>query len=401
MADQLTNTIAAYKFLVIDDEEFIRNLVVRILKNLGAENVHMTDSGTGAIDMIKRDGAPDIVLCDLNMPNMDGVEFLRHLVACNFKGGIAFISGEDKRILETAVQLGKAQNLHVLGALSKPITPAALSVLIDKFGEGHRTHGVRPNIEISADDLHDALDGGKLTAHFQPKVSVETRELVGVETLVRWIDPDKGFIPPDAFVHVAESNGMIDQLTDTVLKIAMKQGSDWLSRGHDLKVAVNLSVDNLNRLDLPEFIVNTAQKSGIDPHNVVLEVTESRLMEDIVKPLEILTRLRLKGLALSIDDFGTGHSSMEQLKRIPFTELKIDRTFVNGATHDTTARAILESSVTLAKSMGMSTVAEGVENQEDWDLIASLGVDLVQGYFIAKPMAGDDFDDWLTDWKVA
>jgi len=159
-------------------------------------------------------------------------------------------------------------------------------------------------------------------------------------------------------------------------------------------------VDNLNRLDLPEYIVERAHHAGINPHHVVLEVTESRLMEDVVKPLEILTRLRLKGLELSIDDFGTGHSSMEQLKRISFTELKIDRAFVNGATHDKTARSILESSVTLAKALGMTTVAEGVEDQEDWDIVASLGVDLIQGYFVCRPLPGPDLQDWLSEWNA-
>jgi EAL domain-containing protein (putative c-di-GMP-specific phosphodiesterase class I) len=132
---------------------------------------------------------------------------------------------------------------------------------------------------------------------------------------------------------------------------------------------------------------------------VVLEVTESRLMADIVKPLEVLTRLRLKGLELSIDDFGTGASSLEQLKRIPFNELKIDRAFVNGASRDDTARSILESSVALAKKLDLSTVAEGVEDQADWDLVASLGVDLVQGYFVCRPLPGPDLMDWLSEWR--
>lgn len=399
MTDQANEAIAGYSYLIVDDEEFIRTLVGRVLQNLGAVDLRTANSGAEALTTIDADGAPDIVLCDLNMPEMDGVEFLRHLVERSFKGGIVLISGEDKRILQTAVQLGEAQNLNVLGALSKPITPPALLDLLAKFGNGGKVHGPRPGIEVSAAELKAALDGGKLTAYFQPKVSVETRELIGVESLVRWIDEDKGFIPPDAFIGVAEDNGLIDQLTDTVFGIAMEQGAAWLGEGLDIKVAVNLSVDNLNRLDLPEFIVETAQQAGMNPHNVVLEVTESRLMADIVKPLEILTRLRLKGLALSIDDFGTGHSSMEQLKRIPFTELKVDRAFVNGAGKDDTARSILETSVSLAKKLGMSTVAEGVEDQDDWNLVASVGIDLIQGYFVCRPLPGPDMQDWLTEWR--
>ena len=400
MSDTVNAAFSSYSYLIVDDEAFIRTLVERILKNLGAENIRTAEGGKAALEVIDTGGAPDIVLCDLNMPEMDGIEFLRHLVDREFKGGIALISGEDKRILETAQELGKAQNLNILGALSKPITPPELTKLLDQFGNANEARGPRPGVSVTPEELQAALDDGKITAHFQPKVSVQTKELIGVETLVRWIDPDKGFIPPDAFISVAEDHGMIDQLTDTVFTLAMEQGAEWLASGIDVKIAVNLSVDNLNRLDLPEFVVETAQNKGMNPGHVVLEVTESRLMQDIVKPLEILTRLRLKGLALSIDDFGTGHSSMEQLKRIPFTELKIDRAFVNGAHADDTARSILESSVTLAKKLGMTIVAEGVEDQQDWDLVESLGIDLIQGYFVCRPLPGADLPGWLAEWSA-
>ena len=399
MPDPTNKAIAGYTFLVVDDEESIRTLVERILRKFGAEEISTATGVADALAIIDARGAPQIVISDLNMPEMDGVEFLRHLVDRKFSGGIALLSGEDKRILQTAVQLGRAHKLNVLGALSKPISPPALLEILDQFGSKRRERVSVIGVEVSGGELEAALNDGKLTAHFQPKVSVETRELIGVETLVRWIDEDRGFIPPDAFISVAENAGLIDKLTDTVFSIAMKQGSTWLGNGLDIKVAVNVSVDNLRRLELPDFFVNTAQETGMDPRRVILEVTESRLMADIVKPLEILARMRLKGLGLSIDDFGTGHSSMEQLKRIPFTELKIDRAFVNGASKDDTARSILESSVTLAKKLGISIVAEGVEDQDDWDLVASLGVDLVQGYFVCRPIPGPDLQDWMSEWR--
>lgn len=167
------------------------------------------------------------------------------------------------------------------------------------------------------------------------------------------------------------------------------------AQGLDLKIAVNVSADSLVRLDLPELILDTADRCGVEPTRIVLEVTETKLMRDLKGPLEILTRLRMRGVSLSIDDFGTGHSSMEQLKRIPFTELKVDRAFVHGAAKDMSARAILESSVSLGRSLSMTIVAEGVEDQTDWDLIASIGVDVVQGYFVARPMPADEFEAWL------
>ena len=399
MLGPANETVAGYKFLIVDDDESIRSVIVRILRKFGAEKIHLATSGADALAKMDAHGVPHVIVTDLNMPEMDGVEFLRHLVGREFRGGIALLSGEDTRVLQAAVQLGQAHELNILGALSKPFSPAAILEMLDQFGSKRKERVSLVDVEVRPEELESALRDGKITAHFQPKVSVETGEILGVETLVRWIDEEKGFIPPDAFISVAEDSGLIDTLSDTVFAVAMKQGAAWLSAGFDTKVAVNVSVDNLGRLDLPEFFVNTARDIGMDPRQVVLEVTESRLMADIVKPLEVLTRLRLKGLELSIDDFGTGASSLEQLKRVPFNELKIDRAFVNGACRDDTARSILESSAALAKKLGMSIVAEGVEDQDDLDLVASLGVDLVQGYFICRPLPGLDLMDWLNEWK--
>ena len=166
------------------------------------------------------------------------------------------------------------------------------------------------------------------------------------------------------------------------------------------KISVNVSVKDLNRFDFPDFVVDSAAAQGVDSSAVMLEVTESRLMADIVGPLEILTRLRMKGVGLSIDDYGTGASTMQQLKRIPFTELKIDREFVFGAVEDAELRAFLASSITLGKDLGLSVVAEGVETEGEWDLMAEHGVDIVQGYFVAKPMPADELGDWLAEWSA-
>ena len=394
------STIATHSYLIVDDESFMRTLIGRVLKGLGAQNVADCEDGQSALDHLSNTPA-DVVLCDLNMPGMDGIEFLRHLTETDFSGAVILISGEDPRVLDTVRNLAEAHDLTVLGALSKPITPDGLKSLLDKFedgGSGRSAYGPVDNLDV--DELRAGIEGGELEVFYQPKVAVSDKRVIGVESLVRWRHKERGLIPPVAFIPVAEEHGLIDALTDAVLAKATQQGGKWLAAGRDIKVAVNISVDSLNRLDLPEYVVNMASANGLDPSHIVLEVTETKLMQDIKSPLEILTRLRLKGVALSIDDFGTGHSSMEQLKRIPFTELKIDRAFVYGATKDASARAILESSVALAKSLGMSTVAEGVEDQEDWDLIEKVGVDVVQGFFIAKPMPADEFDAWLANWPA-
>ena len=175
--------------------------------------------------------------------------------------------------------------------------------------------------------------------------------------------------------------------------------SHWRQQGLDINLSVNISVDSLDRLDLPEYIVNCAQQHQLDVSKIMLEITESRLMQDITSALDILTRLSLKGIGLSIDDFGTGYSSMEQLQRVPFKELKIDRSFVNSALHNRAARAILESSVELAQKLNMTIVAEGVETDENLSMVHDLGCTSAQGYFIGKPMPGDELIGWHEEWK--
>ena len=166
-----------------------------------------------------------------------------------------------------------------------------------------------------------------------------------------------------------------------------------------LRVAVNVSMDNLADLDFADFVDGLAAAAGVSPKTVVLEVTESRFMNDLRAPLEILTRLRLRHFGLSIDDFGTGHSSLAQLRDIPFDELKVDKSFVHGAWADATLGAIYEASLGLAKQLNMSVVAEGVEDQADWDFLRRTGCPLAQGYFIAKPMPAADLPDWIERWQ--
>ena len=405
MSDDTMAELAEHRFLVVDDEDFMRNLIVRVLGRLGCEQVTTTESGTHALDVFDTaDDEPQIVLCDLNMPGMDGIEFLRHLAERDFGGAIVLISGEDRRILQTAESLAQAHALNILGAISKPVTPPQLTEVLSKFA-GARAAAAAPAARpdddaISLDELRAAIAGDQLEPFFQPKISVATRELVGVEALVRWRHPERGLVPPFMFIPLAEENGLIDPLTDVVFDKAMARGGEWRADGLNIKISVNISVDSLTNLELPDQIATRAAAAGVDPANVVLEVTESRLMQDVARTLETLTRLRLKGIGLSIDDFGTGYSSMEQLQRIPFVELKIDRAFVNGTATNADARAILQSSVDLANKLELSTVAEGVEDQDDWDQVATAGCDEVQGYFIARPMPSGELLGWHTDWAA-
>jgi len=396
-----SNDIKPLRILAVDDDKFMLNVIVRALKGVGIENVFTATDGERALAVLDSQGdGVDVLLCDLNMPGMDGVEFLRHVAERKFQGGVVVISGEDDRILKSAERLAQAHNLRILGALPKPVTRQGLAQVLGRLGTTAQRGPSYGAELITEEELRRGIHGDEIIVFFQPKVEIATRRVLGVESLVRWNHPTQGIVGPNAFIPVAEKWGLIDPLTDAVFMKAMKQAAFWRTEGLDLKVAVNISVESLNRFDFPELIVSRAAEQGIDPSHVMLEVTESRLMQDITKSLEILTRLRLKRIGLSIDDFGTGYSSMAQLQRIPFEELKIDRAFVHGATQDSAARAILESSVDLANKLHMTVVAEGVETQEDWDLVAQQGVQLVQGYFVAKPMPGEDLCEWIAEWYL-
>ena len=387
--------INGIRILVVDDDDLILDLLTTGLEVLGVSQCKAVTTGAEALDILDGEESFDILLCDLNMPGMDGLEFFRHLANKGFEGGVAIISGQDERIIQTAGKLALLHNLNIVGTLSKPLARNALQNLLEDYVPKMRSHHIGQDHSLSPDDFRRGFDENEFFLVFQPKVSVKDRTLIGVESLVRWRHPDYGILSPFAFIPIIEQYGMINELTDVVFMKAMQQGSLWNSTdGLDIKVAVNISVDNLHQLDLPEKFAAVAVAAGMKATNVMVEVTESRLIHDLSTALEIMMRLRMKGMRLSIDDFGTGYSSLEQLKNVPFNELKIDRAFVHGATKDTTARAILESSINLAKNLGLSIVAEGVEDQEDWDLVAALGVDIVQGYFIAKPMTATALTDW-------
>lgn len=387
--------------LIVDDETFIVTLTKRMLAKLGIERVAAAANGEEALAMLDAgDRTPDVILCDLNMPGIDGIAFLRHLAERDLACGVVLMSGADRRVLQSVADLADAHRLRVLGHLSKPIELEALRTLLakalaDSDGGGRR----RPIERLAPERLRAGLEAGYVVPYFQPKVEVATGRLIGVEALARWLDPEKGIIGPGAFIPVAEECGLIDLLTEVIMARAFEWGANWARDGLDIKVAVNVSMESLKRLDYPERVVDAAQAVGMEPGRVILEVTESRLMDNVTAALEILSRLRLKGIGLAIDDYGTGFSTMQQLRRIPFTELKVDGSFVTGAHRNAEARAMLESSVALAKALDLVLVAEGVESQQDWDLVAAAGGDVAQGYLVARPMPGDQIAGWNKTWS--
>ncbi len=392
---------SAIKILVLDDESFMLKLLTHMLAKLEFTLVTTCDSGRVALESFDSpNSSPDLILLDLNMPEMDGVEFVRHLVERHYNGSLILVSGEDERMLQTAEKLVRAHKISVLGHLHKPVKPKELAELLEKWTPLSPSRPRAANKIYGADEVRAAIANGEMVNYYQPKVVVATGEVAGVETLVRWRHPQDGMVFPDQFIGVTEAHGLIDDLTRVVLTGALAQAKVWQEAGLVLRVAVNVSMDNLVSLDFPDFVAGLAAKAGVPSQQVVLEVTESRLMQDTRASLETLTRLRLKRFWVSIDDFGTGHSSLAQLRDIPFDELKIDQSFVHGAWANETLRAMYDASLGLARQLGMEVVAEGVEDRDDWDLLHNTGCDLAQGYFIARPMAAADLPGWIQVWQV-
>jgi len=339
----------------------------------------------------------DLLVCDLNMPGMDGIEFLRHLAEIDYRGCLILCSGVEDRLLQTAADLARAKGLSLRGVVKKPMTREALAALLLAACERPKVAGSpRTTIEVSPFDLQEGIRLDEFSVHFQPKVDAGTLRVVGVEALARWTHAGKS-VSPDAFITAAERHGLIIPLSEMLVSKALVGGARLAAEGFPLMVAVNLSANWLTDIRLPEFIMATIHATEFRAENLILEITETGVMADVATSLDVMTRLRLKGFKLSIDDFGTGYSSMEQLQRFPFGELKLDRGFVQGAAEKPATRAILASTLEMARKLNLSTVAEGVETQADLDLVRGLGCDLVQGWFVAKAMPVEQLIGWLRE----
>jgi EAL domain-containing protein (putative c-di-GMP-specific phosphodiesterase class I) len=387
--------------LLIDDDPFALKVLERQLRQQGCTDIVAHQSARSALMALEQPGAEvGLLFCDLQMPDIDGVEFVRHLARIGYRGGLALVSSEDQRILQTVSTLAQAHGIRVLGACRKPVASIELAriLALDATAPAQCTRAAVP--DLPAEELRRAIAAGELRNHYQPKVDMASGALVGAEALVRWHHPALGMVYPDRFIGTAERHGLIDALTHAVLASALEQASTWRRAGLNIQVAVNVSMDNLSALDFPDVVADAVTAAGAPAHSLVLEVTESRLMENPRAALDILSRLRLKRIGLSIDDFGTGHSSLAQLRDIPFNELKLDRSFVHGADADVARKTIVKAALQMAHQLGMKVVAEGVEDQADWDLLHALGCDVAQGYYIAKPMPGEELPAWQQDWSA-
>ena len=379
------------RLLVIDDEPDVCDFVKEVAEEQGFDVV--TAENFDQFSTAHRSFRPSVIVLDLRMPEVDGIELLRFLEKEKCRAHILLMSGLDQKVLHTASQLGAAHGLKMLDALQKPILVAELErVLIKARGEDQ---------PITERALSEAISAGELVVHYQPKVklgSKGSREVGSLEALVRWDRPGHGLVPPDEFIPLAEQTGLIESLTDYVLHAALKQIAELRKDGSSVAVAVNLAPQLLSDLGLPNRISDMLAEYGVDGSVLIVEVTESAAMTDTARTMDILTRLRLKGIELSMDDFGTGYSSLVELYRMPFSEIKIDKSFVINVNRDKEAEVIVQSIVNLGHNLGLKVCAEGVETGEAMDFLRSIECDFAQGYFLSKPLPPSDAMALIETW---
>jgi len=375
------------RLLVVDDEPELAELVAEVARRAGYDVTSTSDPSE--FDAVYDDRF-DVVVLDLWMPRRDGIELLRHLAERRSRARVILVSGFDDRVLDAARGLAASYGLNIVGALSKPVRLATLSQLLAA------SHAPAPqpanlSFEVTLAALQQAFKDDRFIVHFQPQVSLRTGDVVGVEALVRWQHVDGALIPPEMFVEFAEAADLAEALTWRVIEKVAAASAVIPS----VSISVNLPPVSLTDVGFPDQVMAHLADSGFPASRLHFEITETSVAREAVSALDILTRLRLRGISLAIDDFGRGYSSLEQLRRLPFSALKIDRTFVSRMDRDPASRSIVEHCVTLGHDLGLTVVAEGAETARVWQALQRAGCDVVQGFFVMRPAPAQELATWM------
>jgi EAL domain-containing protein (putative c-di-GMP-specific phosphodiesterase class I)/ActR/RegA family two-component response regulator len=377
------------RMLVIDDEEDICDIIAELAGRRGLEV--KTISNPEQVALLLADYTPEFIMLDLMMPGTDGVELLR-LLAEHARGAkLCLISGSDARVLNSARRLGSAHGLDVIAALEKPLNMGMLNALFNQI--------VGSGTDVSVTDLAQAISSGQFVMHYQPVIEIATRKVKGAEALARWAHPNRGLLLPDTFLEQVVNDGLMQALTDVVVQSTVTQAAKWHHAGEDLILSMNVTASTLLDLTLPDRISELCKKHELSPQQLILEVTESEAMRDVTRTMDVLLRMRIRNIGVSIDDFGTGHSSLKELQRMPFSMMKIDKSFVIDMADNKDCAVIVTSIIDLAHNLGLKVIAEGVEDVRTWRMLLEKGCDYAQGFFMGRPMPSSEFEIWLKNWR--
>ena len=379
--------------LAVDDEADFLDLIVQVGAGVGCDVITAHSAEAFREQLATRQ--PAMILLDLQMPDMDGVEALRYLGRVGTSAGILLASGMDHRVLVSARQLGDQLGLKMLGTLQKPAMIEEIESLLARHLE--------PGKRLTLDDLRRAIEEHELVVHYQPKV-VRTNndwQVRTAEALVRWRHPELGLLRPGEFLPMAEQSGLILGVTDFVLTDAIRQMGHWRQRGLDLGVAVNLSPRLVQDLEFPDRLGLLLREFDAAAEQLTLEVTEAASLDDPELVMDIFTRLRVRGVGLSLDDFGVGTSSLTQLYKMPFSEVKIDRVLISEIPTGRAAATVVRSIIDLCHNLSLTVCAEGVETSPVFELLDQAGCDALQGDFIASAMPASEMESFINVWNGA
>jgi len=387
--------------IVVDDSKSIRVVLDAILGQLGVKNIVHCGTGIEALEMINaRPDHYNLLFIDLNMPEMDGMELIRHLGSQDFKGSIVIISGMEIRVINLASEVARQNKVHLIGNIVKPIKVAELQHILTKF-HYFNDHLNAAKMPLSKAELELAISEQRIIPYFQPKIDSNTNEVHSIEILARIDNPGQGdSILPMRFIKCAEDNNLIDELTFQLLTKAIADYKEMRECfGNSLTLAFNLSPVQLDDLEIPKKLDALFSQYGISHKQIVIEVTEEWALQSS-NQLETLNRLRMKGYGVSLDDFGTGFTNVTQLKSLPFSEIKIDRSFITNIQQDYFSQVIVNTLIDITQEYDYELVAEGVESHEEYEYLKRLNTRmLLQGYLISKPKPKNELIRWFHNWK--
>jgi EAL domain-containing protein (putative c-di-GMP-specific phosphodiesterase class I)/CheY-like chemotaxis protein len=377
------------RLLVIDDETDICDLITDVAETRGFEV--KTVSEPNAVEAALREFTPQAIMLDLMMPGTDGVELLRNL-SSHIRGcAIVLMSGHDARVLNSASRLGTAHGLNIVGTQEKPIDIAALRLMLDKLASaGVRQEKRRTDVDGST------VKQEEIALYYQPIIEFETGKVRGLEALARWNHPTYGIITPDLFLEKLDAPNL-DRLAAQVMFLATRDLAEVHSKGFPIAVSINMTAGNLIDLAVPDRLDELCREHKLPPEKVNVEVTENEVMREVRRIIDVLTRLRLRGFGVAIDDFGIGYSSLRELQRMPISVMKMDKSFVLDMAENRDSKMIAHTIIELGHNLGFKVVAEGVESLHVANLLKERRCDLMQGYLVSKPLPLDRLLIWLQE----
>ncbi len=393
--------IAHLHFLVAQTDTAQRKALVDLLGQLGASRVTEVPDGHLALQTLEAGLAPavNIAIIDLALPGMDGLELIRKLGEIQTPTRLVVTGAQPADLLFSVETLAEAYGVELLGVIARPVSAAKLKPLLDNYAPLSRPPRKPGGPRFTFQQIGIGLQKRQFEPFFQPKIELATGQVKGLEAFARWRHPEHGVLGPASFMEALEESGRIDFLDWSMIELSVERCRWFQEQGIPVPISLNIAPETLAHPAFVRQIVASLERHKVLPDYITFELPESSVLNTNPDFIERLVRLRMMGFGLAIDDYGTGRSNLQLLARIPFTELKIDRSFVDGASKRRALGTVLRSCLNLAHSLDRMSVAVGVETRQDWDFLQSLGCTYAQGYHIANPMEATAFPPWLADWR--